>query len=87
MGAHAGRRTERLGHKRKAAPPLATGHGSSANGIPRLRSLSRKPLLITGVPTTLLGSLAFAIVGILSLAECSDDEIRPSEAPLSRKNL
>lgn len=37
--------------------------------------------------TTLLGSLAFAIVGILSLAECSEDEIRPSEAPLSRKNL
>jgi hypothetical protein len=25
--------------------------------------------------TTLLGSMAFAIVGILSLAECSEDEI------------
>ncbi|WP_071840715.1 MULTISPECIES: hypothetical protein [unclassified Synechococcus] len=37
--------------------------------------------------TTLLGSLAFAIVGILSLAECSEDEIRPIEAPASRKNL
>jgi hypothetical protein len=37
--------------------------------------------------TTLLGSLAFAIVGILSLAECSEDEIRPIKAPRSRKNL
>ena len=37
--------------------------------------------------TTLLGSLAFAIVGILSLAECSEDEIRPIEAPSSRQNL
>ena len=37
--------------------------------------------------TTLLGSLAFAIVGILSLAECSEDEIRSIEAPPSRKNL
>jgi hypothetical protein len=37
--------------------------------------------------TTLLGSLAFAIVGILSLAECSEDEIRPIEAPSSRQDL
>ncbi len=37
--------------------------------------------------TTLLGSLAFAIVGILSLAECSEDEIRPIETPSSRKIL
>ena len=37
--------------------------------------------------TTLLGSLAFAIVGILSLAECSEDEIRSIKAPPSRKNL
>ncbi len=37
--------------------------------------------------TTLLGSLAFAIVGILSLAECAEDEIKPIKAPPSRKNL
>ena len=37
--------------------------------------------------TTLLGSMAFAIVGILSLAECSEDEIRQIKAPQSRKNL
>ena len=37
--------------------------------------------------TTLLGSLAFAIVGILSLAECSEDEITPIEAPPSRQHL
>ena len=37
--------------------------------------------------STLLGSLAFAIVGILSLAECSEDEIRPIKATASRKNL
>ena len=40
------------------------------NALPQLTSINS----LMALQTTLLGSLAFAIVGILSLAECSEDE-------------
>ncbi|RZO11892.1 MAG: hypothetical protein EVB08_08800 [Synechococcus sp. MED-G135] len=44
---------------------------SLPNALPKLTSFNNQMAL----QTTVLGSLAFAIVGILSLAECSEDEV------------
>ena len=60
---------------------------SAIAGLPTSLSLEQVFNSTMSMRTTLLGSLAFAIVGVLSLAECSEDEIRSIKAPPSRKNL
>ena len=60
---------------------------SAIAGLPTNLTLEQVYNSTMSMRTTLLGSMAFAIVGILSLAECSEDEIRSIKAPPSRKNL
>ncbi len=60
---------------------------SALAGLPTNLLLEQVIDSTMSVRTTLLGSIAFAIVGILSLAECSEDEIKQIQSPESRKNL
>ena len=60
---------------------------SALSGLPSDLPLEQVFNSATSTRTTLLGSLAFAIVGILSLAECSEDEIKKGQTPTTRKNL